>query len=118
SGAERGGIRRYANAGRFHGFDLRLGAALPAGDDSPGMAHAPAGRGGESGYKSDGRLLCLGALQKLGGIFFCTAADLADHDQSFSLRIGEKQLKHIDELRTLHWIAADADARRLAKADT
>src|SRR5436190_1215910 len=77
SGAERGGIRRYANAGRFHGFDLRLGAALPAGDDSPGMAHAPAGRGGESGYKSDGRLLCLGALQKLGGIFFCTAADLA-----------------------------------------
>src|SRR6056297_3969904 len=36
-------------AGGFHGFDLVVGAALAAGDDGAGMAHAAARGGGAAG---------------------------------------------------------------------
>ena len=49
--------RRDLDAGRFHGGDLGFRAALAAGDDGAGMAHAPAGRRGAAGDEADHRLL-------------------------------------------------------------
>ena len=41
-----------------HRLDLLLGAALAAGDDGAGVAHAPPGRGGAAGDEADDRLAC------------------------------------------------------------
>ena len=43
---------RNLDAGGFHGRNLGFRVALAAGDDGPGMAHAPARRRGAAGNKS------------------------------------------------------------------
>src|SRR5688500_18123107 len=48
--------RGDANSSRLHRRDLVLGAALAAGDDGAGMAHAATGRGGAAGDEADGGL--------------------------------------------------------------
>ncbi len=40
-------------------------------------------------------------------------ADLADHHDALRLRVGQEQLEHLDEVRALHRVAADPDARAL-----
>jgi hypothetical protein len=54
-------------------------------------------------------------LDEIGGGFFVRAADLADHDDAFGLRIAFEQLQHVDEVHAAHRIAADADAGALAE---
>ena len=49
--------------------------------------------------------------------FFIAAADLADHDDAFGLRIAFEQFDDVDEIHAAHRIAADADAGALAEAD-
>src|SRR5580658_4878381 len=110
--------RRDLDAGRLHGGDLGVGAALAAGDDGAGMAHAPAGRRGAPGDEADYGLLpaALGfVLQKLRGVFFRRAADLADHDECFGRFVGQKHFQHFDEVGALDRIAADADRGGLAE---
>ena len=53
-------------------------------------------------------------ILQLGGFFFGRAADFADHDDGFGLRIAEEQLQDIDEFGALDRVAADADASALA----
>ena len=44
------------------------------------------------------------------------AADLADHDDAFGLRIVLEQLEAVDEVRAVDRVAADADARCSGRA--
>src|ERR1700722_6603184 len=111
--------RRNLDAGRLHGGDLGVSAALAAGDNGAGMAHATPWRRGAPGDKADHRLLAaaLGfVLQKLRGVFFRRAADLTDHDDRLGRLVGEKHFQHFDEVGALDRIAADADRGGLAEA--
>jgi hypothetical protein len=56
------------------------------------------------------------ALMNSGGFFFGAAADLADHDDAFGLRVFVEQLQAVDEVEAVDRVAADADAGRLAQA--
>ncbi len=51
-----------------------------------------------------------------GGLFFQSAADLADHDHRFGLFVFLEQFQRFDERRADDRIAADADAGGLAQA--
>ncbi len=76
----------------FHRGDLALGVAFAAGDDRPGVTHAPPGRGGAARDEAHDRLAAtpLGlVLQELGRVFFGSAADLADHDDGFGGVVGQ-----------------------------
>src|SRR5580693_3263938 len=82
------------------------------------MAHAPARRRSAPGDEADHGLLAaaLGfVFQKLRGILFRRAADLADHDQGLGRLIGKKHFQHLDEVSALYGIAADADRGGLAE---
>ena len=45
------------------------------------------------------------------------AADLADHDHAVGVRVVVEELEHVDEVRAVDRVAADADAGRLADAE-
>ena len=95
-----------------------LSDALP---DPPEMI-APAwpmrrpGRRCLSGDEADDRLLHV-RLDVLGRGLFRIAADFADHDDRFRVRIFVEELDRIDEGGADDRIAADADAGRLADAE-
>src|SRR6266851_2723940 len=112
-GAERGGGLGDDHPGAAQCFHLVGRTAFAAGDDRAGMAHAPARRRGAAGDKADDRFLRAGRLQKPGAIFFCGAADFADHDDRLGLVVGEKHFEDLDEIRSVDRIPADADAARL-----
>merc|ERR1712151_1127502 len=95
----------------FQGRNLVFGAALPAGDDSSRMAHAASGRCRDASNKRDHRLVGLIiSLQPLGGILFCTATDLTDHDDTLCRRVIHEALQAIDEVRAVKWVSADTHA--------
>src|SRR6185295_18414157 len=76
------------------------------------MAHALACRRGDArdvGNHWLGDVL----LDEVGRRLFIRAADLADHDDAFGLRIVLEAREHVDEIHAAHRIAADADAGAL-----
>ena len=81
------------------------------------MAHALAGRGGDTSDIADHRLGDVLA-DELRSIFLGRAADLADHDDALGLRVVLKQAQAVDEAHAVNGIAADADAGALAEART
>src|SRR5690606_29472918 len=99
----------------FHRRELALRRALAARGDRTGVAHALAGRGRGAGDEADDRLLHV-VLDVLGTGFLGVAADLADHDDAFGLRVFVEQLQAVDEVQAVDRVAADADAGRLAQA--
>ena len=113
--AEIGRRLHGARAGLVERAVLVRRGALAARDDGARMAHAFAGRRGHAGDVRDDRLGDVLADEIRGG-FFIGAADLADHDDAFGLRIALKELQHVDEVHAAHRIAADADAGALAEA--
>src|SRR5262249_16646952 len=104
------------HAGASQRLDLVAGAATAAGDDRPGMAHAPARGRGQPGDESDHRLLALLGGEQSGGFLLGAATDLADHDDAGGLPIAEEELEAMDEAGAVDGIAADADAGRLAES--
>src|SRR6266404_1372806 len=110
-GAAQAGRRiRHGDSRRSHRLDLVLGPALAAGDNGPGMSHAPSRRRGAAGDETHHRLLALCGFQQGRGLFLGAAADLADHDDGLGLLIVQEQLQAIDEAGAVDRIAADADA--------
>ncbi len=86
--------------------------ALAAGDNRPGVAHAPPRRRGLAGDESDDRLLDV-RLDIGGSSFFRRAADFADQDDGLGLRVLIEQFERVDVGGADNGIAADADRRRL-----
>src|SRR4051812_35003948 len=83
------------------------------------MAHAASGRSSAARDEADHRLLAASLClidQKLRGIFFRRAANLADHHDRFRLGIGKEKLEAFDEVHALHGIAADAKRGGLAES--
>ena len=83
------------------------------------MAHTAAWRCGATSNKTGHWLFAalFGFVdQELRRFFFCAAADLADHDYRLGGIIGEEQLKAINEVGPVYWVAANADRSGLAKA--
>src|SRR5690348_4952528 len=80
------------------------------------MAHALARRRRRTRDERDHRFADV-LLDEFGGLFLGAAADLADHDDAFGLRIVLEQRQAVDEIHAVDRVAADADHRRLAKAD-
>ena len=98
---------------------LLSASPLPPEMIAPGVAHAAAGGRGAAGDEADGRLLAAALRlvgQELRRILLGRAADLADHDDRFRLRVGEEEFQHGDELGALDGVAADADRGGLAEA--
>ena len=84
------------------------------------MAHAAARRRRAARDEADHRLVtALGALflDEGSGFFFRAAADLADHDDRLGVVVVEEEIEHVDEVRAVDRVAADADRRGLAQAD-
>src|ERR1700716_3536791 len=81
------------------------------------MTHAAAGRRGAAGNEADNRLLGAGRFQVFGALDLGVAADLADHDDALGLGIPHEHFQALDEVGTVHRIAADADAGRLAETN-
>src|SRR5262249_1543365 len=82
------------------------------------MAHAPSGRRGAPGNEANHRLLAAApglVLDELGGVLLGGATVLADRDDRLGLLVGEKHLRHLDEVGALHRVAADPDSRGLAE---
>ena len=68
------------------------------------------------------------AMKPTTGFFMCSltqrarvsssdAADLADHDDRLGLRVVVEHLQHVDVLKPVDRVAADADAGRLPEAE-
>src|SRR2546430_9470680 len=88
--------------------------SLPAGDDSSGVTHTPAGRCGLAGDKGDDRF----GYVRLGescGFLFRRAPDLTDHDDAICLTVILKQSESIDMRRANNRIAADSNGARLTQ---
>ena len=109
-----GGRRRHLDAGGFHGGDLRLRIAFAAGNDRAGMAHAPSRRRRAAGDEADHRLLAAGLASSMRNWAASSSAEppispiMMIDSVALSAR---KQFQHVDEVRALDRIAADADAR-------
>src|SRR5690606_39598776 len=102
------------DAALLHHRKLLFGRALAAGYDRAGVAHALARRRRDAGDKTDHRFFHVG-LDPARAFFLVRAADLADHDHRFGLRVIIEHFHHIDVLQAIDRIAADADAGRLAE---
>src|SRR6185436_19454737 len=101
---------RDGDAGIFQRADLRGGSPLPSAHDRTGVSHAASGRRGGSGDETRDWLAAV-LLDPLGGFFFRSAADFADHDDAVRLGIVVEHFDHVEMRRAVHGITADADAR-------
>src|SRR5690606_3298844 len=105
-----------AHACALQGCELLRGRSLTARHDGARVSHPLARRRSDAGNVGDDRFGHVLA-NELGGRFFIAAADLADHDDAFRLRIFFEACEHIDEIHASHGIAADADAGALSETD-
>src|SRR5271166_1354006 len=106
---------RHMNPRSLHGLDLLRRSSLPAGDDRARVSHAPPRRRGLARDKAHYRLLHV-RLDVLRRCFFGAAADLADHDDGFRLRISVEQRNRVYEVCPDDRVATDTDGRRLPDA--
>ena len=80
------------------------------------MSHAFAGRGGDARDVGDDGFVHM-SLDVFGRFFFGGAADFANHDDAFGLRVGLEGGEDVNEAGAVNRVAADADAGGLAEAD-
>src|ERR1700685_3156037 len=80
------------------------------------MTHPPSLWRGLTGDKRDHRFLKV-LLYIFGGLFFCGAADLANHDHRARLGLFVEQLQRIETGAADDRLASDSDAARLPDAE-
>src|SRR5699024_9109739 len=102
------------DACRFEGFLLRGSGSRGTGDDGAGVAHGLALGRGEAGDVADDRLGHV-VLDEGCGALFGVAADLADHDDGFGVRVGLEGFESIDVRGADDRVSADADGGREAE---
>ncbi len=105
----------YRNASLFHSIDFSLGRAAGAADDCSGVAHSPARRRGEPGYKTNDRLAHL-PNDEFSRILLCRPANLSNHHYPTGGGICLEQLQSIDEVRANDRITTDAYTGALTHA--
>mmetsp|Transcript_11109 Transcript_11109/g.26212 ORF Transcript_11109/g.26212 Transcript_11109/m.26212 type:complete len:306 (+) Transcript_11109:112-1029(+) len=115
-GAQLGRRVRHPDSGCLQGFDLVLGRALAARDDGAGVAHAAPRRGRDARNEGHHGLVRAVLLNPVCRLLFRGTADLANHDDTFSLRILGKALQAVDEIGAVEGVAANAHAGALAHA--
>ena len=93
--ADSGGGLHHVDTGLCQRFHLVGRSALAAGDNGPGVTHAPPGRRGLAGDESDDGLLHV-RLYIGGGGFFGRASDFADQDDGLGPGIFVEQLERVD----------------------
>ena len=103
------------NTGIQHGRYLGLWGAARAADNRARMAHALPFGGRAATDEADDRLGHM-RLDVGCALFFIAAADLADHDNDFRIRVCFEEGQHVDEGRAYHRIAADPNAAGLSHA--
>lgn len=80
------------------------------------MSHASARRRCYAGYETDDGFLDCMMLQKVGSLFFCQAADFANHDDAPCGVVVEEKVKTIYKIRTVKRVATYANAVALSQA--
>ncbi len=113
--AELGGRLHRAHASFVERTEFVGRGALATGDDRARVAHALARRRRDAGDVRDHRLRHV-ILDERGCSFFIAAADFADEDDAFGLRIALEQLEHIHEVHAAHRIATDTARRCSGRA--
>ena len=76
------------------------------------MAHAPTGRGGDSGDVGDNGLGDLGG-DEFGRVLLGVAANFAHHHDAPGLRVRLEQAQTVDEAHSVNRVTADPDAGTL-----
>ena len=104
----------------FKGFDFVLSSTFTARNDGTSMTHTSAGRSSQSGNERDDWFPLVSRVvlcEVSSSCFLSTTTNLADEDNSFRLWIVQKDFKTVDEVSTVKWVTANADAQRLAKTN-
>src|SRR4051812_2566099 len=104
------------DTGHLQSLNLEIGRIVAAGNDGARVTHPAPRRSGAPGDETHDWLGGLAGLDELGSLDLGVAADLADHDDAFRLRVIQEQLQAIHEVGAVDRIAADADAGRLPQA--
>src|SRR5690348_10724113 len=105
----------HADARGLEGTDLFRRRAMSAGNNGAGVAHAPSRRRGLPGDKRHHWLAHM-RLDELGCRLLSIAADLANHDNGFRLRVALEKFQRIHEIRADDGVAANADGGGLPNA--
>src|SRR5262245_12982383 len=101
------------NSCGLHCRHLLTRSSLPTSNNRTRVTHPTAGRRGLSANETDDRLRHI-RLDVCRRLFFCSASDFTDHDDTGGFGILIEQFDRIDEVRSDDWIAANADTRGLA----
>mmetsp|Transcript_44063 Transcript_44063/g.58469 ORF Transcript_44063/g.58469 Transcript_44063/m.58469 type:complete len:225 (+) Transcript_44063:274-948(+) len=96
--------------------DFLGGSTLASGNDGTGVAHAAAGGRSLAGDEADdGQVAVVVGAEPLSGLLLGLAADLTNHDDTFSLGIVDELGEHVNEVGAVEGVATDADNSRLAE---
>src|SRR5487761_844099 len=115
--ADQMGARRDDGAGILQRLDLALGVVRRLSRQVAGMTHANLVWCGAADDERDDRLFQSVLAKIARGLLLLGAANLADQDDAFGLRILQEQVQTFDETDAVNGIAADTDCRRLTQAD-
>lgn len=118
-------MQRLAQAGRaalndntssLQTCDLAVGITLSTAHNGTGVAHAPAGRRRDTSNEADNGLVHgVVCLQVFGGVLFCAASDLTDHDDSVRLLVSEESAQAVDEVCAGERVSSNANNKALPK---
>ena len=104
------------NACRLQRAEFVRRRAFAAGDNRAGMPHAFARRGGNARDVGDDGFVHV-RFDVFGRFFFGGAADFADHDDAFGLRVGLEGGEDVHEAGAVNRVATNTNAGGLAEAD-
>mmetsp|Transcript_19604 Transcript_19604/g.51117 ORF Transcript_19604/g.51117 Transcript_19604/m.51117 type:complete len:310 (+) Transcript_19604:104-1033(+) len=111
--AHDGGGLDDSHAGCLQGLDLVLSGALASGDDGAGVAHAPSGRCSQPSNEGHDRLLGAAGSDKRCSLLLGAAANLANHDNTLSLRVHDKALQAVHKVGAVEGVPPNAHHRGL-----
>jgi len=114
--AQRSGALLDDNTCTLECGDLAVRTTLATGHNGTGVTHSPAWRGGDTSDEADHGLPAgVGLLQEVSGVLLSRTTDLADHDDSISLRVLKEDTQAVDEVGAGEGVTTDTDHKGLAE---
>jgi len=110
----------HGDSGTLQSLNLGLGSSLASSNNSTCVAHSSAWWGGDTGDEADNWLGVGSAVvfsEVVGGHFLGLATNLSDHDDTGGVWVVEEDFQTVGEVGSVERIAADANAKGLAKAN-